>query len=164
MQESKTWLVILVLVLLAGGSYFLYQQEGPPSTPPEQAVKPDMEQVEPKEPKAAAEVQTSSGLKYQVLAEGSGGSPQLSSQVTVHYRGTLENGKEFDNSYRRKEPATFPVNGVIPGWTEALLLMKVGDKWKLTIPPELGYGSSGAGGVIPPNATLIFEVELLEIH
>ena len=81
----------------------------------------------------------------------------------MHYRGKLTVGFEFDSSYKRSQPATFPVNGVIRGWTEALQLMKVGDKWELTIPPELGYGSQGAGNTIPPDATLIFEVELLEI-
>jgi FKBP-type peptidyl-prolyl cis-trans isomerase len=82
----------------------------------------------------------------------------------VHYRGKLTDGFEFDSSYKRNQPATFPVNGVILGWTEALQLMKVGDKWELTIPPDLGYGSQGAGSTIPPDATLIFEVELLEIR
>ena len=109
-------------------------------------------------------IKTSSGLQYRILKEGSGTeSPRRSSVVTVHYRGKLTDGFEFDSSYKRSQPATFPVNGVIRGWTEALQLMKVGDKWELTIPPELGYGSQGAGNTIPPDATLIFEVELLEI-
>jgi len=108
---------------------------------------------------------TESGLQYRVLAEGSGTeSPGTDSVVSVHYLGKLIDGFEFDSSYKRNQPATFPVSGVIRGWTEALQLMKVGDKWELTIPPDLGYGSQGAGSTIPPDATLIFEVELLEIR
>ena len=110
-------------------------------------------------------ITTASGLQYHVIAEGSGTeSPGPDSVVSVHYRGKLTDGFEFDSSYKRNQPATFPVNGVIRGWTEALQLMKVGDKWELTIPPDLGYGSQGAGSTIPPDATLIFEVELLEIR
>jgi len=110
-------------------------------------------------------ITTASGLQYRVIAEGSGTeSPGPDSVVSVHYRGKLTDGFEFDSSYKRNQPATFPVNGVIRGWTEALQLMKVGDKWELTIPPDLGYGSQGAGSTIPPDATLIFEVELLEIR
>ncbi|MEC8940709.1 MAG: FKBP-type peptidyl-prolyl cis-trans isomerase, partial [SAR324 cluster bacterium] len=91
-------------------------------------------------------ISTSSGLQYRILKEGSGiESPGPTSVVTVHYRGKLTDGFEFDSSYKRNQPATFPVNGVIRGWTEALQLMKVGDKWELTIPPDLGYGSQGAG-------------------
>jgi FKBP-type peptidyl-prolyl cis-trans isomerase len=107
--------------------------------------------------------ETSSGLKYKILEIGDGNSPVEQSQVKVHYRGRLEDGTEFDSSFKRGQPATFPVNGVIRGWTEALMLMKTGDKWELTIPPEMGYGSRAVGNVIPPNSTLIFEVELLEI-
>ena len=110
-------------------------------------------------------ITTASGLQYHVIAEGSGTeSPGPDSVVSVHYRGKLTDGFEFDSSYKRNQPATFPVNGVIRGWTEALQLMRVGDKWELTIPPDLGYGSQGAGSTIPPDATLIFEVELLEIR
>ena len=104
-----------------------------------------------------------SGLQYQVLASGSGKSPTISDKVEANYRGTLIDGTEFDSSYKRGQPATFPVNGVIPGWTEALQKMKVGDKWRLFIPPSLGYGEHGAGREIGPNATLIFDVELLAI-
>lgn len=104
-----------------------------------------------------------SGLQYQVITEGKGKSPKATDTVRTHYRGTLLNGKEFDSSYARKEPAEFPVNGVIKGWTEALQLMKEGSKWKLFIPSELAYGSQGAGADIAPNSTLIFEVELLSI-
>jgi FKBP-type peptidyl-prolyl cis-trans isomerase len=107
---------------------------------------------------------TDSGLQYEVLKAGDGPSPKATDVVKVHYHGTLTDGKVFDSSVERKEPAEFPVNRVIKGWTEALQLMKVGDKWKLVIPSELAYGKSGTpGGPIPPNAVLVFEVELLEI-
>ena len=109
-------------------------------------------------------VTTSSGLQYRIMNEGSGDySPGPESVVSVHYRGKLTNGLEFDSSYKRNQPASFPVNGVIRGWTEALQLMKEGDTWELIIPPDLGYGSKGAGNIIPPDSTLIFEVELIEI-
>ena len=109
-------------------------------------------------------VTTSSGLQYRIMNEGSGDdSPGPESLVSVHYRGKLTNGLEFDSSYKRNQPASFPVNGVIRGWTEALQLMKEGDKWELIIPPDLGYGSKGAGNIIPPDSILIFEVELIEI-
>ena len=109
-------------------------------------------------------VTTSSGLQYRILNEGSGNdSPGPKSLVSVHYRGKLTNGLEFDSSYKRNQPASFPVNGVIQGWTEALQLMKEGDKWELIIPPDLAYGSKGAGNIIPPDSTLIFEIELIEI-
>lgn len=106
---------------------------------------------------------TESGLQYEVLAEGSGESPKPTDQVTVHYRGTLPDGTVFDSSYDRGEPTTFPVNGVIPGWVEALQLMKPGAKYRLVIPPALAYGERGAGGEIGPNQALVFEVELISI-
>jgi len=109
-------------------------------------------------------VTTASGLKYEVIQEGTGKQPTLNDTVTVNYRGTLTNGKEFDSSYSRGKPATFPVGGVIKGWTEALQLMKEGAKYKLTSPPDLAYGSRGAGGVIGPNETLVFEVELIKVN
>lgn len=105
-----------------------------------------------------------SGLVYESLKDGSGASPAATDVVSVHYRGTLaDGGKEFDSSYKRGEPAEFPLNRVIPCWTEGLQKMKVGGKAKLTCPPAIAYGSRGAAGVIPPNATLNFEVELLGI-
>ena len=105
----------------------------------------------------------SSGLQYTVLTEGSGKSPQKTDTVTVHYRGTLIDGSEFDSSISRGQPATFKVGGVIPGWTEALQLMKMGAKWQLFIPPGLAYGERGSPPRIPPNSTLIFEVELISV-
>jgi FKBP-type peptidyl-prolyl cis-trans isomerase FklB len=104
-----------------------------------------------------------SGLQYKVIAAGEGKSPQKSDKVTVHYRGTLIDGSEFDSSHSRGKPATFGVDQVIPGWTEALQLMKEGDKWELYMPPKLGYGALG-GGKIPPNSALIFEVELISVN
>jgi FKBP-type peptidyl-prolyl cis-trans isomerase FklB len=106
---------------------------------------------------------TESGLQYKVLKEGNGSPPKATDTVVVNYRGMLVDGTEFDSSYKRGEPATFPVNAVIKGWTEALQLMKPGSKYQLFIPPNLGYGARGAGGDIGPNAALIFEVELLNV-
>ena len=108
-------------------------------------------------------VQLPSGLLYEVLQEGSGPKPTAADTVSTHYHGTLIDGMVFDSSVERGQPASFPVGGVIAGWTEALQLMAVGSKWRLVIPPELAYGDRGAGGDIKPGATLIFEVELLEI-
>jgi FKBP-type peptidyl-prolyl cis-trans isomerase len=107
---------------------------------------------------------TASGLQYEVLTKGEGPKPEASDKVKVHYKGTLLDGKVFDSSYERGEPVTFPVGGVIPGWSEALQLMNVGSKYKLYIPPKLAYGKRGAGNEVPPNATLVFEVELLSIE
>ena len=107
---------------------------------------------------------TASGLQYKVISEGTGPQPKASDTVKVHYRGTLLDGTEFDSSYKRNEPAVFPLNGVIKGWTEALQLMKVGSKWQVFLPSTLAYGERGAGQIIGPNATLIFEVELLAIE
>lgn len=108
-------------------------------------------------------VELASGLQYKVLKEGDGDVPALTDEVKCHYHGTLVNGTVFDSSVQRNQPAVFPVNGVIKGWVEALQMMPVGSKWRLFVPPELGYGEQGAGEVIGPNSTLIFDVELLEI-
>jgi FKBP-type peptidyl-prolyl cis-trans isomerase len=104
------------------------------------------------------------GLQYKILKAGDGPKPSASDKVKCNYRGTLINGKEFDSSYKRNEPVTFPVNGVIKGWVEALQMMPVGSKWQLFIPSDLAYGERGAGADIEPNSTLIFEVELLSIE
>jgi FKBP-type peptidyl-prolyl cis-trans isomerase FklB len=105
-----------------------------------------------------------SGLQYKVIKTGTGKTPKATDTVKVHYHGTLTDGTVFDSSVERGEPATFPVNGVIPGWIEALQLMKEGDKWQLVIPPKLAYGERGAGGKIGPNSVLVFDVELLSIE
>ncbi|MCK9210256.1 MAG: FKBP-type peptidyl-prolyl cis-trans isomerase [Ignavibacteriaceae bacterium] len=107
---------------------------------------------------------TASGLQYLVIKSGSGVSPKATDKVKVHYIGKLLNGTEFDNSYKRNQPAVIQLNAVIKGWGEALQLMKVGDKWELFIGPDLGYGDAGAGDVIPPGSLLIFEVELMGIE
>jgi FKBP-type peptidyl-prolyl cis-trans isomerase FklB len=103
-----------------------------------------------------------SGLQYKVITDGTGKKAKPTDTVTVHYRGTMIDGTEFDSSYKRNEPATLPVEGIVPGWAEGLSLMKVGSKWQLFIPSKLAYGEEGAGDAIGPNATLIFEVELLD--
>ncbi len=113
--------------------------------------------------KRAGVVTLPSGLQYEVLKEGTGATPTRDSTIRAHYAGTLVDGTEFDSSYRRNEPLELGVTQVIPGWTEALLLMKEGAKWKLYIPSELGYGARGAGATIPPHSTLIFEMELIEV-
>ena len=105
-----------------------------------------------------------SGLQYKVIIPGDGPSPLTTDKVKVHYKGSLADGTIFDSSYDRGQPTSFTVSGVIKGWTEALLLMQVGSKWELTIPSKLGYGARGSGGKIPPNSTLLFEVELLGIE
>jgi FKBP-type peptidyl-prolyl cis-trans isomerase FkpA len=114
--------------------------------------------------KAAAAVTTASGLVYRSLTDGTGASPGPTDKVKVHYRGTLPDGTEFDSSYKRGQPIEFPLNRVIPCWTEGVQRMKVGGKAQLTCPPGIAYGERGAGGVIPPNATLNFDVELLGIN
>jgi FKBP-type peptidyl-prolyl cis-trans isomerase FkpA len=126
------------------------------------AQKPAPAAVAPATP--AAPITTPSGLVYQSVKDGTGMQPSSSDTVKVHYRGTLVSGKEFDSSYKRGEPAEFPLNGVIKCWTEGVAMMKVGGKAKLLCPPEIAYGARGAGGVIPPNATLTFEVELLDVR
>lgn len=107
---------------------------------------------------------TASGLQYRVISPGKGAKPKTSDTVSVHYKGTLIDGREFDSSHRRNEPATFPINGVIQGWQEALPMMAEGSKWEIFVPSDLAYGAKGAGGTIGPNETLIFEIELLSIN
>ena len=115
-------------------------------------------------PAAATQVTTSSGLIFKLIKQGTGPSPSATDNVKVHYRGTLMDGKEFDSSYKRGQPLDFPLNGVIKCWTEGVQRLQVGGKAQLTCPPGIAYGERGAGGVIPPNATLQFEVELLGIN
>ncbi|WP_439115189.1 FKBP-type peptidyl-prolyl cis-trans isomerase [Hydrogenophaga sp.] len=114
--------------------------------------------------KEAGALMTKSGLVYRVIKEGSGANPGATDTVKVHYKGTFPDGKEFDSSYSRGTPIEFPLNRVIPCWTEGVQRMKLGGKAKLTCPSQIAYGERGAGGVIPPNATLVFEVELLGIN
>ena len=109
-------------------------------------------------------VTTRSGLVYQSLKDGTGATPVATDVVRVHYRGTFQDGREFDSSFKRGEPTEFPLNRVIPCWTEGVQLMKPGGKARLTCPPAIAYGERGAGGVIPPNATLKFDVELLGLR
>ena len=110
-----------------------------------------------------AKVTTPSGIVVETLQAGSGTSPKATDTVKVHYRGTFPDGREFDSSYKRGQPTSFPLNRVIPCWTEAVQMMKPGGKVRITCPPQLAYGASGAGGVIPPNATLMFEIELVSV-
>ena len=108
-------------------------------------------------------MRTDSGILYRALTDGSGTKPGPNDTVVVHYRGTLPDGQEFDSSYKRGQPATFSLGGIIAGWKEVLQLMSEGAKWEVVIPPELGYGSVGAGGLIGSNQTLVFEIELIEV-
>lgn len=161
MPSDKNRTYILALAALVGvAALYMHENKGlehltPPTSNQEGIVTKKT---------STDSITTESGLQYRIIKEGSGTeSPGPSSIVKVHYIGKLTDGTEFDSSYQRNQPATFPVNGVIRGWTEALQLMNVGDKWELTIPPDLGYGTQGAGNAIPPNATLIFEVELMGV-
>ena len=165
---SKFRIPLLTLAAFAGvaGFYIIHKKEiESPKKTQHAASSSFTNQKETLSNQTSEEfVTTSSGLQYRILNEGSGdNSPVPESVVSVHYIGKLTNGLEFDNSYNRNQPVSFPVNGVIRGWTEALQLMKEGDKWELIIPPDLGYGSKGAGNIIPPDSILIFEVELIEI-
>jgi len=155
--------LIILLLLVAGIAIPACSQKENKTMTVEQ--KPAA--VEQKTPAAATDkyVKTASGLSYLDITPGTGASPAYGKQVKVHYTGWLENGTKFDSSLDRGQPFVFPIGAgqVIPGWDEGVMSMKVGGKRKLIIPPQLGYGASGAGGVIPPNATLIFEVELLDV-
>ena len=128
------------------------------------AVLPTLAPAQKSAPAEVIAVTTPSGLIYTTLREGSGPSPTTADKVKVNYRGTFPDGREFDSSYAHNEPATFPLGRVIPCWIEGVQRMKAGGKALLICPPQLAYGERGAGGVIPPNATLRFEIELLEIN
>ena len=143
-------LALIALLPLAGGLTIARAQ----------TAAPDLAAIAAAEKGAAV---SPSGLVYRSLKEGKGPNPTAADVVTVNYRGVLADGKEFDSSYKRGQPASFPLGRVIPCWTEGVQRMKVGGKAKLTCPPDIAYGSRGAGGMIPPNATLQFEVELLGI-
>lgn len=145
--------------------YFRQQEERINAIRAEQgkAAKVEGEKFLAENGKKEGVVTLKSGLQYEVLREGNGKKPKATDQVKCHYEGTLINGQVFDSSYKRNEPAVFPLNQVIPGWTEGLQLMQEGAKYRFYIPYILAYGESGAGGSIPPFATLIFDVELLEV-
>ena len=145
--------------------YFRQQEERINASRAEQgkAAKAEGEKFLAENGKKEGVVTLKSGLQYEVLREGNGKKPKATDQVKCHYEGTLINGQVFDSSYKRNEPAVFPLNQVIPGWTEGLQLMQEGAKYRFYIPYILAYGESGAGGSIPPFATLIFDVELLEV-
>lgn len=145
--------------------YFRQQEERINAIRAEQgkAAKAEGEKFLAENGKKEGVVTLKSGMQYEVLREGNGKKPKATDQVKCHYEGTLINGQVFDSSYKRNEPAVFPLNQVIPGWTEGLQLMQEGAKYRFYIPYILAYGESGAGGSIPPFATLIFDVELLEV-
>ena len=166
MKKIRITLLSLAAVLGVAGFFIIHKNEivSPNKTQNAASSSFTKQKVNLSNQTSEKFITTSSGLQYRILNEGSGEeNPRPESVVSVHYRGKLINGLEFDSSYQRNQPASFPVNGVISGWTEALQLMTVGDKWELIIPPDLGYGKKGAGDVIPPDSTLFFEVELLEI-
>ena len=161
MNDSKLEIRIVALAITCMFALAACSNGGPV----EQAAEIDPEAAsEGAEAEDLLVITTASGLQYSVIEEGDGATPTLSDSVTVHYRGTLDDGTEFDSSYKRGEPAVFPVNRVIKGWTEALLLMEEGATYDLTIPPDLAYGERGAGALIGPNQTLHFEVKLLKVN
>ena len=158
---GKTQLVILVIFILLFIGYFMFTRPNPElASNNKQAGEEFLAENASKE----GVITTASGLQYTVLTAGEGEKPTASSNVTVHYQGTTLDGKEFDSSYSRNAPATFPLNRVIAGWTEGVQLMPIGAKYRFFIHPDLGYGAKGAGSAIGPNETLIFDVELLSIQ
>ena len=137
----------------------------PPSSPPsERATANAPAAASPGAATGLAKVTTASGIVFESLQAGSGPNPKATDTVTVHYRGTFPDGREFDSSFKRGQPTSFPLNRVIPCWTEAVQMMRPGGKARITCPPRLAYGERGAGGVIPPNATLVFDIELISIR
>ena len=158
---GKPQLVILVIFILLFIGYFMFTR---PDSELANNNKQAGEAFLAENAKKEGVITTASGLQYTVLTAGEGEKPAASSNVTVHYKGTTLDGKEFDSSYSRNAPATFPLNRVIAGWTEGVQLMPIGAKYRFFIHPDLGYGAKGAGGAIGPNETLIFDVELLSIQ
>lgn len=159
MKKLSNQLISIIIALAAGFITFSMANAGSPEE--NKAAGATFLAENGKKPSIKT---TASGLQYEVLTEGKGKKPTATDNVTVHYKGTTIDGKEFDSSYGRGEPATFPLNGVIPGWTEGVQLMPEGSKYKFYIPSNLAYGEQGAGGSIGPNETLIFEVELIKIN
>ncbi len=153
-------LILMAVLLVAAVVWILKNQNSGETVEPMEAGKKFLEENAKKD----GITTTATGLQYEVLREGTGPKPGATSTVEVHYEGRLLSGKVFDSSYQRKETISFPLNGVIPGWTEGLQLMATGAKYRLYIPSELAYGSRGAGADIPPNAALIFDVELISIR
>jgi FKBP-type peptidyl-prolyl cis-trans isomerase len=156
-MKYRLWILIAIMTIAAIAALFMQNRD---TGDPMDAGKKFLEENATKEGVKT----TPSGLQYEVLRDGTGPKPSASSTVEVHYEGRLTNGAIFDSSYQRKETISFPLNRVIPGWTEGLQLMPTGSKYRLYIPSELGYGARGAGADIPPNATLIFDVELISIR
>lgn len=164
MAQNMTLLTTAALALALTSTLTACAQGSKPEEPAAKAAAPAAAAPAVAAKETGKVTTTASGLQYEVLTEGTGAKPTATDNVTVHYKGTLTDGSVFDSSYDRGQPATFPLNRVIPGWTEGVQLMPVGSKFKFTIPPNLGYGAAGAGGKIPPNSTLIFEVELIKIN
>jgi FKBP-type peptidyl-prolyl cis-trans isomerase len=158
-KKNQRRIISIFTAILIGFTMFSIAN----ATTPEENKKAGMEFLA-KNAKKDKVITTASGLQYQVLVEGKGASPKATDKVTVHYKGTLIDGTEFDSSYSHGAPVTFPLNGVIKGWTEGVQLMKEGAKYKFFIPSDLAYGEQGAGRAVPGNATLIFEVELLKVN
>jgi len=152
-------LAITVFTILLGITMFSMANAKSPAE-----NKAEGEAFQAKNAQKPGVVTTASGLQYEILTAGNGSRPSATDSVTVHYKGTTLDGKEFDSSYRRGSPATFPLNRVIPGWTEGVQLMQEGAKYRFYIPSNLAYGTRGAGGDIGPNATLIFDIELIKIE
>lgn len=160
MKKANHQLITIILTIIMGFTLFSIANAGSP-----EENKAAGEKFLAENAKKANIKTTASGLQYEVLTQGKGTTkPAATSNVTVHYKGTSIDGKEFDSSYSRGEPTSFPLNGVIPGWTEGVQLMTEGAKYKFYIPSGLAYGENGAGGAIGPNEALIFEVELLKIN
>lgn len=171
-SKARTAIVLLIIIgaLAALAVVFVTsaqrqaQQSGGSAPPPPPASSLEGDAFLAQNASAPGVQTTASGLQYRVDRTGTGGSPTLASQVTVHYRGSLLNGTVFDSSYDRGQPATFPLSGVIQGWQEGLQLMQVGAQYTFWIPPALGYGARGVPGTIPPNSVLVFQVELLSFE